>query len=203
MKILKKRVVASQPGDQAERVAEAALGLFLEHGYDGTPMSLVAKNAGLTKAGIYHYFESKEHLLYVVHKNRVERKLLPMLEKAAAVADPELRLRRFISDYALLLARDPSTGLLISEAKRLAPEHLGNIRGAWRGALDLIRGAIVELQRVGRCDAGLNPTFAAFAAIGMCSWICNWFDCSRPESDAEVARTMEELFLRGLLRRSG
>lgn len=190
---------AARPSEQAERVAEAALALFLEHGYDATPMSLVAKHTGLTKPGIYHHFESKEHLLYVVHRNHIDRLLLPMIERASGEADPEARLRRFLYDYSFLLTHDPSARLLINEAKRLAPEHYAYIREAWRAGLDLIRGAIVALQTVGRCDASINPTYAAFAAIGMCSWIFNWFDQSRPEAGAEVARTMEDLFVRGLL----
>ena len=186
--------------EQAEHVAETALTLFLQHGYDATPMSLVAKHAGLTKAGIYHHFESKEHLLYVVHKNHIERLLLPLIDQAEQETDPERRLRRFLVDYASLLARDPSARVLISESKRLDPEHYEDIRGAWRRGLNLIRGCIRQLQEAGRCDRQLNPTYAAFAAIGMCSWICNWFDYSRPEAGQSVARTMESLFLNGLLR---
>ena len=187
--------------DQPSRVAEAALELFLEHGYDATPMSLVAKHTGLTKAGVYHHFESKEHLLYVVHKNHIDRLLLPMIEEAEMEPDPEQRLRKFLGDYALLLTQDPTLRVLINETKRLSPNHAEEIREAWRRALHLARDAIADLQRQGRCGAQLDPTYSAFAAIGMCSWICNWFDYSRPESGPEVARTMVAVFLQGLLLR--
>lgn len=184
--------------DQPSKVAEAALALFLEHGYDATPMSMVARHTGLTKAGVYHHFESKEHLLYVVHKNHIERLLLPMIDEASKVADPELRLRKFLGDYALLLTQDPSLQVLINETKRLSPEHAQEIRDAWRRGLHLVRDAIADLQAQKRCDAQLDPTYTAFAAIGMCSWICNWFDPSRPENGPEVARTMVTVFLKGL-----
>jgi hypothetical protein len=68
--------------------------------------------------------------------------------------------------------------------------------------LHLVRDAIVDLQKHKRCDAQLDPTYAAFAAIGMCSWICNWFDPSRPENGPEVARTMVTVFLQGLMPRN-
>ncbi len=185
--------------DQPSKVAEAALGLFLEHGYDATPMSLVAKHTGLTKAGVYHHFASKEHLLYVVHKSHIERLLLPMIDEATKVPDPEERLRKFLSDYALLLTQDPTLQVLINETKSLSAEHSEEIRDAWRQGLHLVRDAIVDLQKQKRCDAQLDPTYAAFAAIGMCSWICNWFDPSRPENGPEVARTMVAVFLQGCL----
>ncbi len=188
--------------DQPSKVAEAALGLFLEHGYDATPMSLVAKHTGLTKAGVYHHFESKEHLLYVVHKSHIERLLLPIIEEATTVPDPQERLRKFLGAYALLLTQNPGLQVLINETKSLSAEHSAEIRDAWRSGLHLVRDAIVDLQRQERCDAQLDPTYAAFAAIGMCSWICNWFDPSRPENGPEVARTMVAVFLQGLMPRN-
>jgi len=189
----------ARAADQPSRLGELALALFLEHGYEATPMSLVAKRAGLTKAGVYHHFESKEHLLYFVHKRHIDRTLLPMIDAAAAEPDPERRLRRFLGDYALLLTQDPSLRLLINETKRLSPEHTEEIRDAWRRGLHLVRDAVAELQRQGRCSLTHPPVYSAFAAIGMCSWICNWFDHSRPASGPAVAQTMVDTFLHGVL----
>lgn len=186
--------------ESAANVAELALELFLADGYDGTPMSAIAKQAGLTKAGVYHHFESKEHLLFVVHRRHLEQMLLPLIDAATLLPDPEQRLRRFLFDYALLMTRDPSHRLLITETKRLAPAHAEVIRDAWRKGLNLVRDAVVELQRRGAARTDIEPTYAAFAAIGMCSWIFNWYDYQRRDTGAEVARTMVELFLDGLLR---
>src|SRR5690606_12398395 len=44
-------------------IFEATLELIKEHGFHGTPMSLVAKNAGVAAGTIYHYFESKDQLI--------------------------------------------------------------------------------------------------------------------------------------------
>ena len=185
--------------DAASALAELALSLFLEHGYDATPMSQVAERAGLTKAGVYHHFESKEHLLYVVHKRHIEQLLLPMIDAAEREPDPEKRLRSFLGEYALLQTRDPSLRLLINETKRLLPAHQEEIREAWRRGLHLVRNAIAELQRQRSSSRKHDPTHAAFAAIGMCSWICNWFDYQRPAGGPAVARTMIDIFLNGLL----
>lgn len=185
--------------ESAAKVAELALQLFLEHGYDATPMSAIAKQAGLTKAGVYHHFESKEHLLFVVHRRHLEEMLLPLIDAATMQPDPEERLRRFLYDYALLMTRDASHRLLITETKRLAPEHAEVIRHVWRRGLYLVRDAVAELQRRGAARPGIEPTYAAFAAIGMCSWIFNWFDYRRRENGPDVAHAMVDLFLGGLL----
>lgn len=189
----------TQGVDRLEEACDAALRLFLAQGYDNTPMSRVAQELGLTKAGVYHYFESKEHLLYLIHRNTMQRMLLPVVEQAEREPDAETRLRTFLTEYARLATRDASARLLINEAKRLSPEHFEEIQKIWRRGFELTRNAIAMLQTQGRCKAGLNPTFAAFAALGMCSWIFYWFDYSRPDASADVAATMTDVFMSGVL----
>jgi AcrR family transcriptional regulator len=188
--------------DRGEEALHVALGLFLERGYDNTPMSLIAKRLKLTKAGVYHHFESKEELLYLIHRRNVEQLLLPVIEKSERLADPEERLRAFLLEFSRLLTRDPSARILIGEAKRLSPRHFAEIRNVWRRGFQLVRGALQELQRAKRCRSNLNATFAAFAAIGMCSWISYWFDHSRPRSGDEVAAAMVDVFMCGIVPRA-
>ena len=98
-----------------------------------------------------------------------------------------------------MLALDPAAMLLIREARRLSPKHLQDIKKTWRRGFDVVRDAITELQQQGRCRADVEPTFAAFAGIGMASWIAYWFDPARPESAEVVAKTMTDIFITGLL----
>jgi TetR/AcrR family transcriptional regulator, multidrug resistance operon repressor len=49
--------------DKKQAVIEAMLALVVEKGFHGTPMSLVAQQAGVAAGTIYHYFDSKEAVL--------------------------------------------------------------------------------------------------------------------------------------------
>ena len=189
-------------GNRVDAIIEAALQLFLERGYDNTPLSAVAERLGLTKAGVYHHFATKEDLLFMAHRRTMERQLLPLLAEAEAEPDPEKRLRKFIFEHARMLALEPTTGLLIREARRLMPEHLAEIKKSWRRGLKVLRNSVAELQARGRCRTDVNPTHAAFAAIGMTNWISFWFDPKRPDSADEVARAMQVLFMDALLHRT-
>ena len=188
---------------RVEEVVEVALRLFLDRGYDNTPMSLLAKRLGLTKAGIYHHFASKEDLLFLVHKTAMERGLKPVFDAAARESDPERRLRAFLYEHARMLALDPTAMLLIREARRLSPKHLQEIKKTWRRGFDIVREAIAELRRQERCRSDVEPTFAAFAGIGMASWIAYWFDPTRPQSADAVATTIADIFIAGLLAEPG
>src|ERR1700722_4381640 len=189
----------SQDLDRVDEVVEVALQLFLERGYDNTPMSLLAKRLGLTKAGIYHHFASKEDLLFLVHQTAMERGLKPVFDAAAREAEPQQRLRAFLYEHARMLALDPAAMLLIREARRLSAKHLRDIKKTWRRGFDVVRDAITELQQQGRCRGDVEPTIAAFAGIGRASWIAYWFDPARPESAETVAKTMPAIFTAGLL----
>ena len=184
---------------RAEEISRAAVALFLERGYDNTPLSLIAQQLGITKAGLYHHFESKEHLLFFAHRDSIERNLVPILERAEHEPDPEQRLNRYLREYAGLMGSDPAIRLLIDEAKRLSPENLQAIRGVWRRGYRLMRRSIEELQAAGRCDPHLDPAFAAFAAIGMCTWTLYWFDAARQEQRDELGDTFSRIFLNGVL----
>ncbi len=185
--------------DRVDELIQLSLKLFLERGYDNTPMSLISKEVGLTKAGIYHHFENKEHILYAVHKKSVEKNLLPLIEKAEQITDAETRLRTYLYDLARQLTREPTATVLLSEARRMSPEHYKEISGVWRRSYGVLQKAIVELQEQGRCPKHINPAFATFAALGSASWIVFWFDYSRPESGEEAARTIVDIFMKGLL----
>lgn len=184
-----------------DRASDVVAALILERGYDNTPMSLIAERLGMTKAGVYHHFDSKEGILHAVHRRMMDRRLVPIIEKAERIKEPDERLRVFLTDYARLMTRDPSARVLVTEARRLSPGHYAEIHAVWRRGFALVREAIREMQAVGSCRSDLDPTYSAFAAIGMCSWIFYWFDYARPETGDDVADTMREIFMSGILAR--
>src|ERR1044072_9867057 len=58
------RPTAPDHDEKAAAVLAAAGQVFAQRGYEGATMLDVAQAAGFSKAGVYHYFASKEHLLH-------------------------------------------------------------------------------------------------------------------------------------------
>jgi len=50
--------------ERTNQIIKAALKVFAEYGVEGTKMSMIAKSAGLSHGLMYHYFESKEEVLF-------------------------------------------------------------------------------------------------------------------------------------------
>jgi AcrR family transcriptional regulator len=185
--------------DKREQIYEKALELFIANGYDQTPLSQIAHELNLTKAGLYHYFQSKEELLFFLHQHNMEINFIPVLDAAEKIADPEKRIAYFLKHYTeSSLTKSAAAKVLIHEINRLQPEHQKIIKKTWRRAFNLLRNAISELESAGKIK-GINKTFATFAAIGMCSWTFYWFDYNRGKTGDELSDTYIKIFLNGLL----
>lgn len=52
--------------DRREAILQAAVECLAEHGYAGTSMRTIAEAVGLTKGGLYPYFENKDAILLAV-----------------------------------------------------------------------------------------------------------------------------------------
>ena len=186
--------------DKREEIYEKALELFIAKGYDQTPLSQIAKALGITKAGLYYYFSSKEELLFFIHDRNLKRDLIPIIEAAENIRDPEKRISHLIERYTKAsMTRDPSQRMLIHEIDNLTTEHRKIINEGWWRFFDLIRNTISELESLGKVKK-MNRTFAAFALIGMCRWTFNWYDPDRKESAEELCNTYNEIFFRGIFK---
>jgi AcrR family transcriptional regulator len=66
------------------RVIEAALVLFAEHGISGTSLQMIADAIGVTKAAVYHQYNTKDEIVLAVAKV-----VLAGLEAAVTAAEAE------------------------------------------------------------------------------------------------------------------
>jgi AcrR family transcriptional regulator len=55
------------PASTRDRILDASLDLFVEHGFDGTSVRQIAERVGTTKAALYYYFASKDEILMALH----------------------------------------------------------------------------------------------------------------------------------------
>jgi AcrR family transcriptional regulator len=182
--------------DRRQEIYDTALAIFISHGYDNTPLSLIAKALGFTKANLYYYFQSKEELLFQIHYNYLEIYFIPILDRAEKYSEPKKRISSFMRNFTKILTSDAAARILIHEVGRLKPEHYQKVIQTWQRGFNIVRDAISEMQAKGE-GRKINKNFAAFAAVGMCCWTFYWFDYQRKESEEELADTYIKLFFEG------
>ncbi len=72
--------------DKRERVLVAALEMFVNRGFEGSPTSKIAKNAGVATGTLFHYFSTKEELINALYLD-VKRKMLEKMRTGLAEAE--------------------------------------------------------------------------------------------------------------------
>ena len=182
------------------KVLQHAAQIFCEKGYEGASMRDLSRAAGMSLAGLYHYFASKEELLYLIQKHtfrtiieRVQQRL-----EAATEADAEQRIRIFIENHLeYFLANKEAMKVLTHEDETLKDARGAEIRAIkreyYRICLDLLEAL--------RQEKGLqfSERHAVLGLFGMINWIYTWHN-PRVDADAKaLAQEMGDLFLRGVL----
>ena len=66
------------------RIIEAAFALFAEHGVSGTSLQMIADALGVTKAAVYHQYNTKDEIVFAVAEV-----VLTRLEAAVTAAEAE------------------------------------------------------------------------------------------------------------------
>src|SRR5512141_3347332 len=86
----------------------SAAALIAEKGFEATSMRDVSRAMGVSLAGLYHYAESKEELLYQIQYRTFASLLTAQQEVAARPGTPEERLRRLIVGHLAFFSSHPN-----------------------------------------------------------------------------------------------
>src|SRR3954464_7181641 len=99
------------PSDKRRAILDAALELFAERGFHGTPVPLVAERAGVGAGTIYRSFESKEALVNALYQRWKQTVVNRMVTDFPADKPPREQFRIIwerMVDFALTHPRELS-----------------------------------------------------------------------------------------------
>ena len=198
MATLRALTAAPLPSRRAE-ICRTAAALFRDRGFDATSVSDVARALGLTKAGLYHYFESKEALLFEIMSFGLDRVRDEVVIPVRAIRDPEDRLRQLVVRHARITTRGQgAVAHLGDEIRALPPASRRQLEERMRVYFDLIRDTLGELKSAGRLRR-VDLTVAAFSVLGMILWLPRWFRQDGRLTQEQVANDIAAMALGGLL----
>ena len=100
--------------DPADRYLDLATRRFSELGFHGVSLAMLAKDAGVTKQAVLHYFRTKERL-YAEVLNRLAERLLAEI-KAIEAPTPAQRLIAYFEGYAATAISTPEDARLVVRA---------------------------------------------------------------------------------------
>lgn len=188
--------------DPTGTICNAAAELFADKGYEGASLQDVATAVGVTKAGLYHYFPTKQ-ALYEAIVIATLRDLIEAAEKAVAAApDHRARLIAFMTAHA---------GFFEENASKYRASFFGRGGGDLAGytaeQLELRRTYVGIVERLleegaeaGELSVADAPTTAR-GILGMLNWMSRWYRPDGPQSAVEIAENFARTMLFGLIAR--
>jgi AcrR family transcriptional regulator len=186
--------------DRRAEICRTAAQIFRDRGYDATSVSDIARALGITKAGLYYYFESKEALLLEITNYGLDRVRAEVIEPVRGIRDPEERLQQLLLRHARIATDgNGAVAQLTDEIRALPPSMRKKVEQRMRVYLDLVRATLVELRSRGRLG-DVDPTVATFSIVGMILWLPRWFRQNGRLTQEQAARELAKLALRGVVR---
>jgi len=175
---------ARREGEKRGEILAAAIERFGRDGYEDTKWADIAADVGVGPTALYHYFDSKQHCLFVILDDAIQDALARFERITAAERDIERalqqvvadafdltpldvqRLRVLVAEHGLLSARRdrPSEG---QQTRQVARSRTRDLELAWATLLAraMEAGAVPESE----------PRLLARAVLGLYNSIWHWY----------------------------
>ena len=178
-------------------ILEHATDVFCAKGYEGASMRDLSRASGMSLAGMYYYFESKERLLYLIQKHTFSTIVERLRARLEHVSEPEQRIRVLILNHLeYFLANQKAMKVLSHEDDALKNAFGAEIAAIKREYYRICVGLMDEFKHARGLD--FSSRMAVLSLFGMMNWIYTWYN-PRVDADAdELARQMGDIFLQGI-----
>jgi AcrR family transcriptional regulator len=174
-----------------------ATDVFDEKGYEGASMRDLSRASGMSLAGLYYYFESKEKLLYLIQRHTFTTILERLRTRLEGVTDPETRVRVFILNHLeYFLANQKAMKVLSHEDEVLKNGYGAEIAAIKREYVHICVELMEQLKRTRSLE--FSSRTATLSLFGMMNWIYTWYKPRIDGNAEELAREMGDIFLRGV-----
>jgi len=208
------RPLESSPSNDSRfdrRLAEIlhyATEIFADKGYEGASMRDLSRLSGISLAGLYYYFESKEKLLYFIQRHTFTTIIERLRERLASSNDPEARIRIFVQnhvDYAI--AKTKAMKVLSHEDDVLKDGYGAELAAIKREYYRICVGLVDDLVKAegpsrvvseGGAKHEVNTRTAVMALFGTMNWLYTWYNPRVDPDAATLAGEIGDIFLLGI-----
>lgn len=180
-------------------ILDYATAVFAEKGYEGASMRDLSRLSGISLAGLYYYFESKEKLLYIIQQHTFTTIIERLRERLAGSSDPEERVRIFVHNHIeYAVAKQKAMKVLSHEDDVLKNSYGAELAAIKREYYRICFGLVEELVKAEGLGSAIGTRTAVMGLFGMMNWLYTWYN-PRFDPGADVlAREFSDVFLQGI-----
>jgi TetR/AcrR family transcriptional regulator, cholesterol catabolism regulator len=179
------------------KILQHATEVFDEKGYAGASMRDLSRATGMSLAGLYYYFESKEKLLYLIQKHTFSTIVERLRVRLNEVSDPQQRIRIFIFNHLDYFLRNRKAMKVLSHEDEVLKNGYGaEIAALKREYYRTCVGLLDDFKREKKLE--FSSRLAVLSLFGMMNWIYTWYNPRLDANAKEMAGKMADIFLRGI-----
>lgn len=192
------RTRAKDHNEKRDAILRQAAIVFARDGYDRATMARLASECGVSKALLYHYYTSKETLLFDILQNHLAELVDAVEEADDPSLAPEMRLQKLV--VGLLEAyRDADAEHKVQlAALSLLPEAEQEQLKALERLLVAIFSEAVKAVEPSLFDGTMLLKPVTMSLFGMLNWVYMWFRDGGTLSREDYGKLATQLLVGGL-----
>ncbi len=200
IKDAKATVGSERMSNKMAQIYDVAATLICAKGYDATSVSDIADAMNLTKAGLYHYIDGKQNLLFSVMNFALETLEEDVIEPARDEPDAMRRLELIVRNHGLIIMRGSSPmTILMDEMGGLTETQQEEIQKCKLAYYAVVRDTLKELKKEDKLN-DFNPSTAAHSLIGMILYLSRWYRREGKMSDEQVVEELLKIVRSGFVK---
>ncbi|MCF7885027.1 MAG: TetR/AcrR family transcriptional regulator [Candidatus Marinimicrobia bacterium] len=197
--------------NKKDKILEAAIQVFAQHGYERGTVSEIANAAGIAKGSFYHYFSSKEEIIYDLFDLFFEQFIMNWEQIIDKNISPVRKIKLLIDQtfedlIQMQKEKDLTKMILIFEImfllfrKSLKDKSENNIEQLFLRYYDILVPLFKEGQEKGIFRSDIDPEYAAYLIFGMIDGFSLHFIIQKDNYDIkESKKYLIDLILNGLV----
>ena len=182
--------------DAPHRLLEAAADAFADRGFHATTTRDIASRAGLSPAGVYVHFASKEELLFQLSREGHEVARDMLRAAGATAASPTESLRAIMGTFARWHAEHFRVARIVQyEFGNLTPEHRDAVLALRKQIDAVVREVVADGMASGEFEVA-DVADTTLALMSMAVDVARWYDPEIKRTPEAIGEAYAELGLR-------
>ncbi len=178
-------------------MVRTAVHLFNRSGFHATSVEEIARELGLSKALLYHYFVDKTELLYECYLYALDCTHAALTEAAKVGRTGREKFETYVRLQFETLAASDGAAWVLSDLSALAPQQRRHVRKQSRVMDKMLQSFLAEGVTDGSI-AGAEPKITEFFVIGALNWLPRWYKPDGTLTGGELAEIFLRLVMEGL-----
>jgi TetR/AcrR family transcriptional regulator, cholesterol catabolism regulator len=189
--------------ERKDFISKVATKVFSKKGYQTASLQDLADEAKICKAGIYHYFKSKEEILAYILINISDRFLEKLKNGIKKIKEqglsPQQSFKKIMEIYAQQVNNEEEKrSLVLRERHQLTGRNKIEL---YRREQAIFRLMKRELQKIHNLDKSIDPNVITFLFISMSHWLGFWFKEGKKSSLEAIIDQNIRVIFDGILKR--